>query len=460
MSEQKVKIIPIIRKNSEITLFLKYTETKRYFGRMAPRKKASATVVDEAVALPANDIETVKSKTTKSGTKKTQVSKVVEQKNVEQNDVDDVVAVPAKVEVKSKRVASKKATKQTEPIDTETNGDIEPPAVVETKSKRLPSKRIAKQNDAIAKSESVKPVNGATDDAKKSSARGKKQVESPKVAPKTKPRKVEPKAPEETSEAGPSKPEKKSAKAKPTKQSANDKEKDVIEEIVVPETKGKRSARKAIPVVDFTIFTDPVVEAEQPIEVEKPTKGRAKKAADTAKSTEKTTKSKDWKEEAVIDDTVEENNETDSAKGRKRKAAKVIVDKSPIKKKKETVAVDNVDGGLSSKGSDSSKKRKAAADSTTNDTGDDELVTKRKKPSKQEAKEQAKTKMNPTTSDLTQIDYEVDKEFTLKIVSWNVAGLRALVNKGGFDYFEHEKPDIICLQVRNCLILFQLEFVC
>lgn len=67
-------------------------------------------------------------------------------------------------------------------------------------------------------------------------------------------------------------------------------------------------------------------------------------------------------------------------------------------------------------------------------------------------------KMNPTESDLSQIDFDSEKKFNLKIVSWNVAGLRALVSKNGMDYFEHEKPDIICLQV--CQTEFLLGSKC
>lgn len=100
----------------------------------------------------------------------------------------------------------------------------------------------------------------------------------------------------------------------------------------------------------------------------------------------------------------------------------------------------------------------AVADSTT-DEPDGGLVTKRtKKGSKKDADSnaEAESKMNPTETDLSQIDFESEKEFTLKIASWNVAGLRALVNKNGMEYFEHEKPDIICLQVCQTEFFFKL----
>ena len=34
----------------------------------------------------------------------------------------------------------------------------------------------------------------------------------------------------------------------------------------------------------------------------------------------------------------------------------------------------------------------------------------------------------------------------MRIISWNVNGLRANVKKGGFDWFINESPDIYCIQ--------------
>lgn len=34
----------------------------------------------------------------------------------------------------------------------------------------------------------------------------------------------------------------------------------------------------------------------------------------------------------------------------------------------------------------------------------------------------------------------------MKLISWNVNGIRAIVNKNFFDFFEKEKPDVLCLQ--------------
>lgn len=34
----------------------------------------------------------------------------------------------------------------------------------------------------------------------------------------------------------------------------------------------------------------------------------------------------------------------------------------------------------------------------------------------------------------------------MKIISWNVNGLRACINKGFYEFFEKEKPDFFCIQ--------------
>ena len=39
----------------------------------------------------------------------------------------------------------------------------------------------------------------------------------------------------------------------------------------------------------------------------------------------------------------------------------------------------------------------------------------------------------------------------MKIISWNVAGLRACLKKGFEDFFNNEKPEIICLQETKLL---------
>ena len=40
----------------------------------------------------------------------------------------------------------------------------------------------------------------------------------------------------------------------------------------------------------------------------------------------------------------------------------------------------------------------------------------------------------------------LDLNFIMKIVSWNVNGIRAVLNKGFLDFVGREKPDVLCLQ--------------
>jgi len=65
-------------------------------------------------------------------------------------------------------------------------------------------------------------------------------------------------------------------------------------------------------------------------------------------------------------------------------------------------------------------------------------------------------KLNKTSSDYDKLEFdckkksEEDKECSLKISTWNVAGLRAWIKKGGLDYLQYEKPDVLCLQEIKC----------
>jgi exodeoxyribonuclease-3 len=38
----------------------------------------------------------------------------------------------------------------------------------------------------------------------------------------------------------------------------------------------------------------------------------------------------------------------------------------------------------------------------------------------------------------------------MKLISWNVNGLRAVLKKNFLDYLEAEKPDVLCLQETKC----------
>lgn len=61
--------------------------------------------------------------------------------------------------------------------------------------------------------------------------------------------------------------------------------------------------------------------------------------------------------------------------------------------------------------------------------------------------------MNKTSTDYSHLSMNLssDKKWNFKISSWNVAGIRAWINKGGLTYVEEEKPDVICFQETKCV---------
>lgn len=114
-------------------------------------------------------------------------------------------------------------------------------------------------------------------------------------------------------------------------------------------------------------------------------------------------------------------------------------------------------------------KRKAAEKAAVKEQSEDEfeeIVPKkaRKKVSAADAKTKTKkapageqTKMNATNTEYAKINFVTDKDYNMKICSFNVAGLRAFVEKGGLEYFEHEQPNIICLQVNSKFLFVSIH---
>ncbi|XP_017882083.1 uncharacterized protein LOC108626120 [Ceratina calcarata] len=96
------------------------------------------------------------------------------------------------------------------------------------------------------------------------------------------------------------------------------------------------------------------------------------------------------------------------------------------------------------------KAEKTPAKKTKRDESDtEEPVPKR-------AKTEAKPVMNKTDTDLNAIDFGCKnlsasgKKYNLKISSWNVSGIRALLKKNGLDYIMKEDADIVALQETKC----------
>uniref|UniRef100_S4PXE4 DNA-(apurinic or apyrimidinic site) endonuclease n=3 Tax=Pararge aegeria TaxID=116150 RepID=S4PXE4_9NEOP len=103
--------------------------------------------------------------------------------------------------------------------------------------------------------------------------------------------------------------------------------------------------------------------------------------------------------------------------------------------------------------------QKKAADKSANteevqDTG--EPTTKRRRKADEKVAEDSKKKVSKSVTDYESMDFKnnsknsQDKEWNLKISCWNVDGIRAWMGKGGLDFLEYEKPNILCLQETKC----------
>ncbi|XP_058451653.1 recombination repair protein 1 [Malaya genurostris] len=96
------------------------------------------------------------------------------------------------------------------------------------------------------------------------------------------------------------------------------------------------------------------------------------------------------------------------------------------------------------------RKKKAEEPLEHDEEAKPSAVEPKAKKSKSE-KKPAAPKMNKSANDFSKINFELlGKNSNYKIASWNVAGLRGLVEKGAFEYVEHEKPDIFCVQETKC----------
>ncbi|KAJ8680458.1 hypothetical protein QAD02_016245 [Eretmocerus hayati] len=77
-------------------------------------------------------------------------------------------------------------------------------------------------------------------------------------------------------------------------------------------------------------------------------------------------------------------------------------------------------------------------------------------PASKKQKTESKKVMNKTESNLDDINYDCEKldadgkKPNLKICSWNVSGIRAIMKKNGLDYLKREDADIIALQETKC----------
>ncbi|XP_001605156.1 exodeoxyribonuclease [Nasonia vitripennis] len=99
-----------------------------------------------------------------------------------------------------------------------------------------------------------------------------------------------------------------------------------------------------------------------------------------------------------------------------------------------------------------SKKTKRS-EVENDENGADEPAPKK---AKTESKSEPKKLMNKTESNLDEINFDCEKvnadgeKYNIKICTWNVSGIRAVLKKNGMTYLEREDADIIALQETKC----------
>ncbi|XP_054015018.1 exodeoxyribonuclease [Hylaeus anthracinus] len=77
-------------------------------------------------------------------------------------------------------------------------------------------------------------------------------------------------------------------------------------------------------------------------------------------------------------------------------------------------------------------------------------------PAPKRAKTEPKQMMNKVDTNWDEIDFGCEKlnaegnKYNLKISSWNVSGIRAVIKKSGIEYIEKEDADIVALQETKC----------
>ncbi|XP_033170559.1 recombination repair protein 1 isoform X1 [Drosophila mauritiana] len=181
----------------------------------------------------------------------------------------------------------------------------------------------------------------------------------------------------------------------------------------------------------------------------KPTKQRAKKEAKEPAPVKKQKKSAD-KENGVVEE------EAKPAKGRKKAPVKAedvedieeaAEESKPARGRKKAAAkaedpdVDEESGSKSMLAEQSGCGGAAVLKSLQTMLNFCFPATKKAK------KAEIKTTV---TLDKDAFALPADKEFNLKICSWNVAGLRAWLKKDGLQLIDLEEPDIFCLQETKC----------
>uniref|UniRef100_T1JHW7 DNA repair nuclease/redox regulator APEX1 n=1 Tax=Strigamia maritima TaxID=126957 RepID=T1JHW7_STRMM len=116
--------------------------------------------------------------------------------------------------------------------------------------------------------------------------------------------------------------------------------------------------------------------------------------------------------------------------------------------------------GNSANGTTASKSKRQKVDDDVSDGDEEEeeeVVPKKGRAKKPPAKAAKASKAKgPSSSSIKDVNFDIDAEnadgnkWNFKIVSWNVNGIRAWIQKGGLDYIEQENPDVFCVMETKC----------
>ncbi|XP_058815811.1 DNA-(apurinic or apyrimidinic site) endonuclease isoform X2 [Topomyia yanbarensis] len=302
-----------------------------------------------------------------------------------------------------------------------------------------PSKGRKGRKPASAKEEVVAEV-----PAKK--GRGKKAVEEVVAAPAKKGKAVE---------NGTSSPVKGKGRGKG---SSKDVEPEAAPEVVAaPAKRGRGKAKADTTEPEEEIAPSPVKKSKQSTKEPSPKKASPKKVDSEAVSEEPKAAGRGRKK--AVDEKPASPAKSPAApvkRGRGKKAAtepEANEQQSVLKVTKKSTrkqSTEEKDALAPLNGVTQRRKKKAEEPLEQDEDAKQSTIEPKAKKSKSE-KKPAAPKMNKSATDFTKINFDLlGKEYNYKIASWNVAGLRGLVEKGAWEYVEHEKPDILCVQETKC----------
>ncbi|XP_052866734.1 recombination repair protein 1 [Anopheles cruzii] len=396
--------------------------------RQAAVKKPKLKEMKETESDPATEEpEVVNELSVVNGAKKTtksrRLSKAKEPRSEETDEAEGERVTPSIAKSKAKTTVQRKATKSAKTQD----GDG---TTKESKTRRALKKESSKEPTANGKSAAASSENGSPESKKSApSAKGKLSTVlevDETSASVTKFRKGRGKAKEIIPEAPPS-------------------------EIEKPK---KGRGKTKVPETPQTNENDNVVANELP-EEEKPPKGRGKAKAKAS-------------EPPLKDELVSKR----KRKGKEPSPSKQIADfteptTKPTARGKKKLEASSVDASDALPGEPSVETgANGTSESTANAAAPTNGVTQRKRrkvaevdseetPALKVSAKDKKTsapKMNKCSTDYTGLNFALEKDalWNYKISSWNLAGLRSWVGKGGLQFIEHEQPDILCLQETKC----------